>query len=133
MNITNRKSYDKLLLGNESFTVYSFMRSKLDLTGIELHVYAIIYGFFKNSLTFTGSREYLAYWSGACIRSIDNALASLLKKGYIEVVNRRRCGNEYTINIESLHDVSMHSTMLDIWYENKELEAKRSARGETPQ
>ena len=130
VNISTSKFAAELVDDNECFVVYKFMRNELELVGTERDVYAIIYGFFKNGLTFTGSREYLASWSGVCIRSVDNAIASLLKKGYIEVVSRKRCGNEYTIRIDSLPDVPMHGTILKAWRENEALEAKRRATGE---
>ena len=48
------------------FIIKGFMINKLNLKGIELMVYAIIYGFSQDgSCKFTGSRQYLADFTGS--------------------------------------------------------------------
>lgn len=67
---------------NESFiTIQGWMLNELHLSGNELLVYAIIYGFSQdNESWFCGSRQYLADWCGCTVRSIQTALNSLVDK-----------------------------------------------------
>lgn len=65
--------------------VWGFMRQALKLKGFELLIYAVIFGYYRNYCSpFTGSRKYLAEWTGASRASVENALASLEKKNYIK-------------------------------------------------
>ena len=66
------------------YVVQWFMVKELALKGVELGVYAIIYGFSQNNQQFDGSRQYLADWCCASKQSIDNALKSLCEKGLLE-------------------------------------------------
>lgn len=70
---------------NEKFVVISeFMVDKLKLKGVELIVYAVIYGFSQDGESvFSGSQSYLAKWANASTRSVRLALASLVEKGLI--------------------------------------------------
>ena len=66
-------------------TIQGWMRTELKLTGNDLLVYAIIYGFSQdNENEFTGSVQYLADWCGASKQGIRKNLKNLLDKGYIE-------------------------------------------------
>lgn len=68
-----------------SYVVHSFMCEELMLGGGELLVFAIIYSFTKGEKgMFYGAQGYLAKMSGTSISTVKRALASLLKKGYIE-------------------------------------------------
>lgn len=52
-------------------TIQSWMRTDLKLSGNELIVYAIIYGFSQNKQgEFTGSVQYLADWVGCTKRTV---------------------------------------------------------------
>lgn len=65
-------------------TIQGWMRTKLNLKGNELLVYAVIYGFSQTAGTkFTGSRRYLAEWCGCSMATIDRTLVSLLDKGLV--------------------------------------------------
>jgi len=70
---------------NEKFVVISeFMVDKLKLKGVELIVYAVIYGFSQDGESvFSGSQSYLAKWANASTRSVRLALTSLVEKGLI--------------------------------------------------
>ena len=66
------------------YLVQWFMVKEFALKGVELSVYAIIYGFSQNGQQFDGSRQYLADWCCASKQSVDNALKSLCEKGLLE-------------------------------------------------
>lgn len=75
---------------NEKFVVISeFMVDKLKLKGVELIVYAVIYGFSQDGESvFSGSQSYLAKWANASTRSVRLALASLVEKGLISKIDK---------------------------------------------
>lgn len=65
-------------------TVQGWMRTKLNLKGNELLVYAVIYGFSQtDGAKYTGSRKYLAEWCGCSMSTIDRTINSLVDKGLI--------------------------------------------------
>lgn len=65
-------------------TIQGWMRTKLNLKGNELLVYAVIYGFSQtDGAKFTGSRKYLTEWCGCSMATIDRTLNSLVDKGLI--------------------------------------------------
>lgn len=69
---------------NNFVTIQGWMRTKLNLKGNELLVYAVIYGFSQaDGAKFTGSRKYLAEWCGCSMATIDRTLNSLVDKGAI--------------------------------------------------
>lgn len=70
---------------DENFTtIQGWMLTRLNLKGNELIIYAIIYGFSQDGESrFTGSRRYLADWCGCSVKTVGNALASLVTKGLI--------------------------------------------------
>ena len=70
---------------DENFTtIQGWMLNRLNLKGNELIIYAIIYGFSQDGESrFTGSRRYLADWCGCSVKTVGNALASLVTKGLI--------------------------------------------------
>lgn len=64
--------------------IQGWMRTKLNLKGYELIVYAIIYGFSQDENSkYSGTRRYLSEWCGCSMRTIDNTLAALLSKRLI--------------------------------------------------
>lgn len=66
------------------FQIWGFMVNRLGLKGIELNIYAIIYGFSQdNGSEFTGSLQYLCDFTGATKPTIIKALKTLLEKGLI--------------------------------------------------
>ena len=66
-------------------TIQGWMITDLDLKGIDLLIYAVIYGFSQDKdSSFEGSRNYLKAWSGArSIRTVDTSLASLIERKLI--------------------------------------------------
>lgn len=70
---------------DENFVaIQGWMLNRLNLKGNELIVYAVIYGFSQDGESrFTGSRRYLAEWCGCTLKTVDNALSSLVTKGLI--------------------------------------------------
>lgn len=70
---------------DENFTtIQGWMLNRLNLKGNELIIYAIIYSFSQDGESrFTGSRRYLADWCGCSVKTVGNALASLVTKGLI--------------------------------------------------
>lgn len=76
MNIT--------LSDNNFIAIQGWMRTRLNLKGYELIVYALIYGFSQDGNSkFSGTRRYIAEWCGCSMRTVDNTLASLLDKQLI--------------------------------------------------
>lgn len=66
-------------------TIKAFMVNELHLSGNELIVYAVIYGFSQDgSSWFTGSRKYLAAWCQTSEKSVTHNLKKLLDAGLIE-------------------------------------------------
>ena len=91
--------------------VWGFMRQAFKLKGFELLIYAVIFGYYKSYASpFTGSRKYLAEWTGASRASVENALASLEKKNYIKkeyVMYDNIKKAIYMINTDALPDCDM--------------------------
>lgn len=69
---------------NNFISIQGWMRTKLELKGYELLVYALIYGFSQDGNSkFSGTRRYIAEWCGCSLRTVDNTLTSLLAKKLI--------------------------------------------------
>ena len=70
---------------NTYIVIQSWMISELKLSGNDLLVYAIIYGFSQDGETrFTGSLQYLADWCNATKSGIQKNLKNLVDAGLIE-------------------------------------------------
>lgn len=69
--------------GDNYIRIYSFMR-KMGLSGVKRDVYALIYGFTKNSKKtwFNGSVNYIVEWTGSR-RSVLDALKDLTSDGLL--------------------------------------------------
>ncbi len=66
-------------------TIQGWMRTKLDLKGNDLLIYAIIYGFSQvEGQKFTGSLQYLADWCGATKQGVQKNIKNLIEKNLIE-------------------------------------------------
>lgn len=65
--------------------VQGWMVNDLKLSGNELLIYAIIYGFSQSGVDqkFTGSIRYLSEWTNTTRQTVMNCLKSLCEKGYI--------------------------------------------------
>ena len=69
---------------NNYVVIHGWMINKLKLSGNNLIVYAIIYGFTQDDDTwFRGSREYLAEWCNATVRGIQKNLNYLVENNLI--------------------------------------------------
>ena len=71
---------------NESYyQISGWMINKLKLKGIELNVYAIIYGFSQdNESEFKGSLNYVAEWLNCSKTTAFNLLNKLADDGFIK-------------------------------------------------
>lgn len=75
----------RMLVKDENYlTIQGWMVTQLELSGNQLLVYAIIYGFSQDGGWFTGSQQYLSDWTNSTKRTIRNSLKSLLDSGHIE-------------------------------------------------
>lgn len=74
-----------LMINDNNFcNIQGWMRTILNLSGNDLLVYAIIYGFSQDGNSyFSGSRQYLADWCGCTVRGITKNLENLVEKNLI--------------------------------------------------
>lgn len=64
--------------------IQGWMRTKLNLKGNGILIYALIYGFSQDGESrFRGSRKYIADWCGCSVDTVDRTLNSLVDKGLI--------------------------------------------------
>lgn len=83
-------------------TLEGWMRTDLKLSGNELIVYAIIYGFSQNKQgTFTGSLQYLADWVGCSKRSVMRALNRLVEEKFITKTETVLNNNEKRVSYQA--------------------------------
>lgn len=74
---------------NNFIAIQGWMRTKLNLIGNDLLVYAIIYGFSQDGQSeFFCSQRYLADWCGCTDRGIRKNLDNLLSRGLIKATKR---------------------------------------------
>lgn len=71
---------------NDNYVVIQgWMLNELGLSGNELMVYALIYGFSQDGTWFTGSSKYIAEWMGTDRKAtVRNVLSRLIEKELIE-------------------------------------------------
>lgn len=73
-----------MITDDNYYIIQGWMLNRLELKGVALNVYAVIYGFSQDGESvYSGGRKYLADFVGVSKPTIDNALNSLLEKGYI--------------------------------------------------
>lgn len=82
----------ELDITNNYINIQGWMCSKLKLSGNELLIYALIYGFSQDGISeFRGSRSYICKWFNISLPTVDKALNSLVEKNLItkreEIVN----------------------------------------------
>nr|UVX95716.1 MAG: Replication initiator protein A (RepA) N-terminus [Bacteriophage sp.] len=69
---------------NNFIAIQGWMRTRLNLKGNELLIYALVYGFSQDGHSrFTGSRKYIADWCGCSLDTVDRSLSSLVSKGLL--------------------------------------------------
>lgn len=83
-------------------TLEGWMRTDLKLSGNELIVYAIIYGFSQNKQgTFTGSLQYLADWVGCSKRTVMRALNKLVEEKFVTKTETVLNNNEKRVSYQA--------------------------------
>ena len=66
------------------FQISGWMLNRLELKGIQLEIYAIIYGFSQDGESeFTGSIQYLCEFTGTSRPTVIKALKELTEKNYL--------------------------------------------------
>lgn len=91
------------------YQISGWMLNRLNLKGVELQVFAIIYGFSQDGESiFSGSLSYLGEWVGASRPTIIKALKDLVSKNYITketlLVNNVTF-NRYKANMSTIEDL----------------------------
>ena len=83
-------------------TIQGWMRTELKLSGNELIVYAIIYGFSQNKQgKFTGSAQYLADWVGCTRRTVMTILNKLVEAKLISKTEISLNDNEKRVSYQA--------------------------------
>lgn len=109
------KNKNKNINPQSYYTIQYWMINELGLKGLELNIYAIIYGFSRDhSGVFMGSRNYLATFTNSTKAGVDKALKGLLKKNLLEKKEYINRGIKYCIYVakEVANLVSYQSTEL---------------------
>ena len=102
------------------FIVTGMMCNEMQLSGNELMIYAIIRGFSQDGESkYTGGRGYLASTLNISKPTVDKALASLIKKGYIIKIDA------------SHHDCQYYEYMADLNKERNLATSKEILLGES--
>lgn len=85
------------------FTVSGWMLNRLELKGIALHVFSIIYGFSQDGEScFTGSLQYLMDFTNASKPTIIKALKELVERKFVIKIENEMNGvkfNKYRANL----------------------------------
>lgn len=69
---------------NQYITILAPMRTRLGLKGLEVNVYALIYGFSQDGRSeFNGSLSYISNWLGVCKNTTIKLLATLIERNLI--------------------------------------------------
>ena len=90
-----------MISGGNFITIQGWMRTELNLSGNELIVYAIIYGFSQNKNgAFTGSLRYLADWVGCSKRTVMRTLNGLVEKKFITKTETVLNNNETRVSYQ---------------------------------
>lgn len=73
-----------MIKDNNYINIQGWMINQLNLSGNDLTVYAIIYGFTQDGEHwFEGSRQYLADWCNSSRQGVDKNLNNLLSRNLI--------------------------------------------------
>ena len=111
------------------FTVQGWMITQLELKGIDLMVYAILYGFTQDGESeFRGSVQYLCDFCGGVTKpTVTNALNRLIESGLIEKESDDRNGlilNSYKVIlplVKNLSDKNICKTSKEILQGSKKI------------
>ena len=81
---------------NSYIVIQGWMLSQLKLSGTELILFALIYGFSQDGVScYEGSVTYLEEWTGASRSTVYRCLDHLQDRGYISKTERSAGYNEY--------------------------------------
>lgn len=98
------------------YVINGFMRNRLELKGVALNVFAIIWGFSQDGESeFTGSRQYLCDFTGATPPTVDKALKDLIEQGLLIKKTETRNGvifNSYKVNLECFSNFTPYKETL---------------------
>jgi len=81
-----RKKQERQIKDDNYFTIFGWMTNpnKMNLSGLELQVYAIVYGFSQAKRNyFTASHSYVAEFCGCSEEGVKKTLKNLTQKGFI--------------------------------------------------
>ena len=86
------------------FQISGWMLNRLELKGIQLEIFAIIYGFSQDGESeFTGSIQYLCEFTGTSRPTVIKALKELTEKNYLlkdeKIINGIKF-NKYKVNLQ---------------------------------
>lgn len=85
---------NKKIKPNSYYSIQYWMINELGLKGLELSIYAIIYGFSRDHCgAFTGSRSYLADFTNSTKAGVDKALKKFNTKEFVR--EERLCKSWY--------------------------------------
>ena len=90
-------------------SIQGWMITRLGLSGNDLLIYAIIFGFSQDGKSvFEGSRQYLADWCTCSISTVKRSLKALIDRGLIEQVYHSNDNLEvhYIAHTEPLTDMT---------------------------
>lgn len=83
---------------NNYLVIQAFMVNELDLKGIKLLIYAIIYGFSQTiDQECTASLKYFMEWTNSTERGVRKAIDELVQDGLIMRINENGKCNKYSI------------------------------------
>lgn len=113
----------ELDITNNYINIQGWMCSKLKLSGNELLIYALIYGFSQDGISeFRGSRSYICKWFNISLPTVDKALNSLVEKNLItkreEIVNNVKY-NCYKVILQGGKD-SLQGVVKNLYRGSKE-------------
>ena len=98
------------------YQISGWMINKLNLKGIPLMVYAIIFGFSQDGESeFSGSRKYLCDFTGTTKPTIDKALNELIESNFIIKISETKNSivfNKYKVNLDMLNFTTDKETLL---------------------
>ena len=87
-------------------SIQGWMITRLGLSGNDLLVYAIIYGFSQDGINYyNGKRAYLAEWCGSSERSVSRNLKNLLDKGLIEQIYKSEDCHDVRYRVTATRDI----------------------------
>ena len=106
-----------MIRDNNYIQIEGWMINKLKLTGTELMVYALIYGFSQDGMSrFCGSAAYVAEWTGTSKVTVFSILKRLQEKNLIRKIERyennvKYC--EYSVILDTPKDTKPENPPLN--------------------